>query len=40
MISDILAREAARVVRDGLLSLRADPYMMHQANMAVDPTLS
>ena len=27
-ISQIMAREATRVVRDGLLKLRKDPYMM------------
>jgi hypothetical protein len=34
-IDDIVAREAARVVRDGLLKLRHDPYMFHQANFAL-----
>ncbi len=37
-ITDIVKREAARVARDGLLSLRKDPYMMHQANLMIDPT--
>jgi hypothetical protein len=31
-----MKREAARVVRDGLLALRHDPYMMHQANLNVE----
>ncbi|GBF97916.1 hypothetical protein Rsub_10589 [Raphidocelis subcapitata] len=34
-INDILAREAARVVRDSLLKLRHDPFMFHQANLAI-----
>ncbi|GBF97931.1 hypothetical protein Rsub_10604 [Raphidocelis subcapitata] len=34
-IDDILAREAARVVRDSLLKLRHDPFMFHQANLAI-----
>ncbi|KIZ05734.1 hypothetical protein MNEG_2222 [Monoraphidium neglectum] len=34
-ISDIMKREAARVVREGLLKLRKDPHMMHQANLAM-----
>jgi hypothetical protein len=29
----ITKREAVRVVRDGLLKLRMDPFMMHQANL-------
>ncbi|KAI8474659.1 MAG: hypothetical protein J3K34DRAFT_465487 [Monoraphidium minutum] len=33
-IADIMRREAQRVVREGLLKLRKDPYMMHQANLA------
>jgi len=35
-LDDIVKREAVRVVRDGLLSLRKDPHMMHQANMLID----
>ena len=35
-VDDIMRREAARVVRDGLLALRHDPYMMHQGNMHVE----
>jgi hypothetical protein len=31
-----MKREAARVVRDGLLALRHDPYMMHQANLRIE----
>jgi hypothetical protein len=30
-----MKREAARVVREGLLKLRKDPHMMHQANLAM-----
>jgi hypothetical protein len=37
-IADIIKREAVRVVREGLLALKHDPYMMHQANLAVDST--
>ena len=35
-IADITAREAARVVRSGLLALRLDPHMMHQANLRLE----
>lgn len=34
-IEDLLWREADRVVREGLLSLRYDGFMFHQANMRV-----
>lgn len=35
-INDIVKREAVRVTREGLLALRHDPYMMHQANMRIE----
>lgn len=34
-IADIVAREARRVMRDGILNLRLDAHMMHQANLAI-----
>lgn len=31
-----MRREGARVTRDGLLALRKDPHMMHQANLRIE----
>lgn len=33
-LQQIMDREASRVFRDGLLALRRDPHMFHQANLA------
>jgi hypothetical protein len=34
-IEEVMEREAVRVVKDGLLSLRADGHMFHQVSLGV-----